>query len=192
MDPWFQKRLEGRFLVFRCVWIALMASLGVYGFVLRQMQPGDQADWASILSNPLLVPLSCAACATLALAFVLPPMVMKGASAKAMARPWTEGALRAAVTPKGYPLYREQDIPHLLALPEEDQRLERILLPYGTCKILRWTLSESVAVFGFVLGMTMHSFPVYLPFAAVTLVAMLASGPQLAELKKYGGFPGAR
>jgi hypothetical protein len=184
MDPWFQKRLDGRIKIFRIVWFALMASILIYGFILSQKPSNVAVDWNDVIQNPIGLPFMIAAAMTFVLSFILPTIFIKALSKRAMVRPWNEQSLRAAVTSKGQRLYRDEDIPKLLALSGEDLSVERFTGPYLIFKILRWALSESAAIFGFLLGSMMHSVQVFYPFAAVALLGMLMSGPSLTELRR--------
>ena len=180
-NTWAKQRLEKQFLTLKIIWIALMVPLGMYGFILMQL-PQQPDQWDALLADPMTVTLVVAALAAVVMSRLVPAQVGLSMRRQELKKSWSEETLREARNGKGVRLYRDEDLPELVALSGEDQLAIRAFNPYMIEKIIQWTLSEAAAMMGFVLAQTFDSSDLYWPFALLALAGVLSAPPSLAEL----------
>lgn len=148
------ERLDNAERTMRILWIALMGSVSVYGFVIYQLsRNGDRVASETILPPfvPPIVALSLAAVGTALFRTLSSPERMRTLLQNA-------GAYEA----------------ELQAWPEAERRLARVPPALFTLYILRWAIFESIAILGLVLGILQGSFETFVPYglAAIALMAM--------------------
>jgi len=148
-------------LTLRILHAAMMASIGLYGFVLltviRGGPAGDPVPAAEIeLSAPRGQPPGAAL--TIALAIV------------------------AAVTAAAVFALRARALPRRRALYDDGSPARRSRLEYFTLCILCWGMAESIAVYGLVLGFLHHALLPFVPFAGASLLLMIILAPRKSHL----------
>jgi hypothetical protein len=183
-DPWAKQRLQKQLMTMRIVWIALMVTVPFYGFLLSRTTSSVPIDWSETIKNPLFIIPTVVSMGVLIMSIVLPNILMTAMNRKAQSHPWTEQGLRSAVTAKGQRLYREQDIPKLLALKGQDLQMVRAAAPYMMGKVVQWAMAESAATMGFVLTSQIKSIELFYPFALAALLGLLIAAPGLEEMRR--------
>lgn len=137
------------------VFFALCASIFMYGLVVFQKPQTSSASLGDVFSDPIAQPLILMSFVTLFLSRVIPKIILKQALSR---------------------VTRPQDGTPVPAV--------KVFGPWFTYKIIQWALSESIALFGFVLAFMKYGWIIFIPFAAVSLALMLMSRPRADELKQ--------
>lgn len=182
-DIWAKTRVERQIKVMKIVWLVLLATPAIYLFILTSKVTAEPLDWQAVYADFQFQLFAGVSGVLLILSRVLPSKIFSYTLKNELARPWTDTYLRNAATSKGQRIYRDEDIPKLLALQGEDLRSVRAGGAYMISKLIPWSLCESVAIFGFLLAMQFKSMAIYYPFAGVALLAIATMGPSFDDMK---------
>lgn len=181
-DLWAKERVNRSMTVVRIVWVALIATIFVYGFLLSRTTQLS-VDWMEIFNKPLFLPFALFGMSTFALSFFIPKMLGPAMVRSAQSHDWTEASLRGAMV-KGRRLYPDADIPKLLALSGMDLQIVRATNAYFMSKIFQWIAIDISAAMGFSLASTTKSLAVFFPFATLALLGLFMTPPSLREWRR--------
>lgn len=163
----------------RILWAALLGSTVLFFGMLFVVPDPNQPP-----PDPVMLPaLAGAAVMSLVMSIVLPMTQLKQAVAKASFDITEEADTSASdVIP-----FRDAAKRRVFAKPDAARRV--MLMRWQTPFILGMALSESVSLFGFVLGFLGFPIPVVVPFFVVCWISMLARFPTPARV--FGPFEAA-
>ena len=173
--PWF---------VMRILWGAPLMSTFIYLAVLHAAVPTPPQP-----PDPILLPvLSMVALSVAGISFWLPRMIFTGAVKMALKN--ERFASHMVPDPDASMILREE-APQLRMLVNDKKNRDLVVSLFFTPFILGMALSESVAVFGVVLGFLGFDLLYVLPFFAVAWVLMVIRFPRpegvMTQFEKLGG-----
>jgi F0F1-type ATP synthase membrane subunit c/vacuolar-type H+-ATPase subunit K len=134
------------------LFFALMASVGMYGFILLQVTQGQtpkEIDPPAFLYALIVVALAQMAFIPVLRRIMLPPM----REARSLDEPVPEGG-----------------------------KVQQALQKLQTASIVSWALCESIAIYGLLLAFLSFQMKYFFPFAAVSLVNFLIYRPRREQL----------
>jgi hypothetical protein len=189
MSPQLKELINKRFVVLRIIWFAMMASQFMFAFQII-IQPRTGPAPPINLGDMFVLVLGLAGLLCLYLSRFLIGWMMPAARFEKMRQePATAEELRAQRTQNGLPLYTEDMIAKLLALPLNEQIIYRGINVYSTPKILQWVLCEACGTFGFLLAFLKHQPVYFVVLGGLALLGILAAPPSPRELLR--NIPGA-
>jgi len=159
LSPQLSARLDTANRTIYILWLALTASICVYGGVVFMIASTADGQATPLPLPPFLFPM---------LAF------MQAIAGMVMYRHMT-GPDRVRAVLNEPPATDPQ-------LSEAEQRLSRVPGLIFTASIIRWALFESVAVLGLVLGITERSFQAFVPYGVTALALMAMTPPKLRQV----------
>lgn len=146
--------IQNQVKVAQIVFFALCASIVMYGFVVLKAPHAAQAPLDTMLSDPLAQVIIFSAFMMIFVSRVLPKVILRQAIGK---------------------FVKSNDGSSVTA--------SRVVGPWFVSKVIQWAMTESVALFGFVLAFTKYGWMAFVPFALVSLILMAMSRPTLDEVK---------
>lgn len=190
LSAWTEARLNSQLNVMRIVWIAMFFSLGTFAFVLFSQPQAEGVlpkTPAELMQDPSVQMWGVAAFAVLIFSKFAARMILNADSVRRFrAEPQSAEHLRAMRTGKTQtPLYTEADIQTILALPEQERLIVRLIGPYFISKIIQYTFCEACGIVGFLIASLNHTPVAYLPFAVAAALGILSSPPNKSEILEY-------
>lgn len=150
----------------RILWAALLVATAIF-LVVVQVAPAPAPEPIPMLPAVLAV----VALADAVASFLIPAMALR----KALGAARVEVVEQAVADPNSVIPYR--DAPKRRVFADANAATRAAVMAFQTPFILSLALSESIALFGFILGYLGHSKPVYLPFFVLSWILFLLRFP---------------
>jgi hypothetical protein len=161
--------IEQRLMTARILWGALLMAVGLYAVVLVMAPQTPPSP-----PNPILPPIfGFIGLSTAVMSFIIPSIAVKQGMQR-LKLPLTEAADPNA--PEAFGKMRK-------AFRDPDKALSSAFGVWQTGLILSCALSESVALFGFVLGFLGHGWAIAAPFFAAGAILIAVRFPTAAAVR---------
>ncbi len=161
---------------FRILWGALFASTVIFFVIMLVVHPENQGPPQSIMAPAF----AFVALTTAVMSFIMPRMNYR----QAIANVKLETVEQSVDTGSDVLPYRSGAKRRVFAKPDQARR--KALVIFQTPFILSLALSESIALYGFILGFLGFHFLIALPFFLVSWVLIALRFP--TEQKVFGPF----
>lgn len=165
--------LQGALMTARILWGAILMSVVLF-LVVLQIVPRPPAS-----PDPVLAPTFAAVALAIAVvSFLLPRHLHRSMLAK------VEVPVTTEADPGAFGSFYREAAPSRRIIADREAAHRAAVACFMTPHVLRLALSESIALFGFVLGFLGHAPPVWAPFFAVGAVLIAIRFPTARQMIK--------
>lgn len=185
MNNKFEEFYSKRQITVKIVWGAITMSIAMLGAILFITVPEPMVLDSAVFINNADPKLPLFAL----IAIILPLVswkVFEAMNALAAKKRWdrTEflSELENSRSEKGVKTYSVDDISFLSTVDDNSLRMYRNSLKLSTAYIVRFALTEAIAILGFLLANEQRNIALFVPFGAFALVMMVLAFPK-SELK---------
>lgn len=181
MDKKFIEFINKKMFTFKILWGALLASIFMFIGVCFIIRPGNIEFDGSVESygkDPRILIFSMVAFGAAFLSFYLFNLVRGKILAKPMNRNDFLYELKETRNDQGNPVYSQSDLDYISSLDDASLKIYRLQVAMLTPYLLRWALTETVAIMGLLLGQITENKAIAIPFFIAAIILMLVYFPK--------------
>jgi hypothetical protein len=181
MDSKFNDFYTKRLLITRILWIALTMSICMFGVVLFVINKEPfEMNLTPLLSgqDPLLLVCTAVGVVLAAATFQGFEIYRNRVIRERWDRATFLNSLRSARGKHGEAIYTAADLEYVSTLDDRSMGIFRLHTRLMVAYILRFALTEMIAIFGFLAAHQHSNISLFIPFGAVALVLMVVYFPK--------------
>lgn len=172
--------MNKRMLIVKILWGSLLISICILAGINFLLNPEDTTSNVDAISfnDPQTLIFAIAAVGAGVMSFVLFNILRNNLLKNTPDRADFISSLKEARSDNGQPIYSQKDIEYISSLDDARLRMFYVQSKMFTANILRWALTEAVAIFGFLLSRITFNKLIAAPFFVAAIALMLISFPK--------------